>query len=739
MSRGIPLTAINGGMTRLRVKGAARKDSLYQLTNAYVTAGNTIKPRAGTVRNADLAATTGVGATKGLVAHQGALHVFSAQKVSVPAGYVDHVLSHPAVQQTVLAPNPLIAAAPVSTLLHFEEGTGSTAFTDSGSSPHIWTAHGTAVESGTQAKFGSGSGFFPAGAAGTQYISTAINSGDSLDLSVGNFTIECFVYLTAYSAFAVTIYNGLDGGGSSSGPRIHVLTDGSLDVNYVTNSMSSAAGLMTLNTWHHVALVQDGNLLTAYIDGARAMSRNVSGWAAAVVNGHAIYIGGSAATYNALAGYIDEFRITKGFALYDGATYTVPTAALTTVPAVTYNLGALLHFDDGANTFIDSAFFKNVWTAGGTNGVCTESTVQKKFGTGSMLSSGTNSFISTPQNVGAPLDLTINRRDYTVEYFVYPTTLTAASTHVHLDFSASGTTLFRVAMLNGGTVRVTSHAPFTATSTSVTALTVNAWNHVAVVRSGNQQSLFINGILQASPAVSAGATPDAWPAVPGSGNVAFLAAAYDSAGGGSGFANGYLDEVRVTAGLALYDRTFTVPAAPGTDTVLSPIPLLDIHFAAPFMGFLYVVAEFVSDGGSGLGTVFHYWLQTSGTWLANKLYQVGQIVSPTVSNGMSFRAERVSTPNPKWAASTLKAVNDKVEPTVPNGFLYTATAVDGSNPITGTSEPIWPTLAGGVVYEESELANTGEVAGPAPQPSLTTPSPGTGGKYTNPYNGQFAV
>lgn len=46
----------------------------------------------------------------------------------------------------------------------------------------------------------------------------------------------------------------------------------------------------------------------------------------------------------------------------------------------------------------------------------------------------------------------------------------------------------------------------------------------------------------------------------------------------------------------------------------------------------------------------------------------------------------------EWSASTAYAVGDRVYPTVRNGFVYEVTASDGTS---GTTEPTWPTVAGG--------------------------------------------
>jgi len=179
--------------------------------------------------------------------------------------------------------------------------------------------------------------------------------------------------------------------------------------------------------------------------------------------------------------------------------------------------------------------------------------------------------------------------------------------------------------------------------------------------------------------------------------------------------------------------TVTLQFGGGGDIV--PIPLKDIHFAAPFMGFLYVVAEFDVDSATEAlwGSTYHYWLQTVGTWAPDTVYQIGNLVSPTVPNGFTYRAARISAPNPAWTPQTLHAVDDQVEPTVANGYYFVAIETDGANPITGTVEPTWPTTTDATVAEDSETANN-DVTAAAPA-SQTQPAPATGTKYINPYAG----
>ena len=85
-----PLTVMQGGINRLRVKGAARANMLYDLVNAYVNNAGAISPREGT----DLSATL-TSASVGLMAMDGVFNVFSTTFISVPSGYQDNVLINP--------------------------------------------------------------------------------------------------------------------------------------------------------------------------------------------------------------------------------------------------------------------------------------------------------------------------------------------------------------------------------------------------------------------------------------------------------------------------------------------------------------------------------------------------------------------------------------------------------------------------------------------------------------------
>lgn len=164
----------------------------------------------------------------------------------------------------------------------------------------------------------------------------------------------------------------------------------------------------------------------------------------------------------------------------------------------------------------------------------------------------------------------------------------------------------------------------------------------------------------------------------------------------------------------------TTPIDPGNDLYVVDVlihpdasftgSLTYIHFAKPFLGFPYVVAEFSN------GDIRHFWLQKPATWQPNTVYGLNATVSPTVPNGFYYEAQ---TPvnAPAWQPKTAYAMGDTVQPTTPNGYTYTVTDTAGSNPTSGSTEPAWPTEPGAQVFEEVD--------------GSTVPSNNTGGSASS--------
>ena len=213
----------------------------------------------------------------------------------------------------------------------------------------------------------------------------------------------------------------------------------------------------------------------------------------------------------------------------------------------------LLHLDgaNGGTTFTDEKLY--AWTRTGATSVT--STAQFKFGSAS-LTSGTpaiNQFIST---TNSDVDR-LGTGDFTIEYWLYPTNNTTNSDIVSMtNYTTTaqwGVELNNATFANKQSWWVSSN---TRILTEATPNTLNVWQHYAWVRASGVLSLYRDGIQQGSAALS--------------NNFNDTSNAFKIGGNSvSGTASlpGYIDEVRVTKGVARYSGTdtgnpnFTVPAA----------------------------------------------------------------------------------------------------------------------------------------------------------------------------------
>jgi hypothetical protein len=179
---------------------------------------------------------------------------------------------------------------------------------------------GNAQVSTTQAKFGTTSmGFDGTGDNLKVKLTNAIGGGD--------YTIEGFFYASGtgiqylFDMRETSQYIGAYIIGSTT----------TLYVNFGTTLDISASSSFALNTWNHMAFVRSGsgtNNTSVFLNGSRVYQRTDTTDYSIVPN---LFVACENSGNYYLNGYVDEFRITKGYAVYSGATYTVPTAAFPTL------------------------------------------------------------------------------------------------------------------------------------------------------------------------------------------------------------------------------------------------------------------------------------------------------------------------------------------------------------------------------------------------------------------------
>jgi hypothetical protein len=363
-----------------------------------------------------------------------------------------------------------------------------------------------------------GSGYFD----GSGDSLTATNNA-AYDFGSGAFTIEAWAFPTTASQLAFAARGqstGFEGWIISTTNFLATTNGSSWDI---TITFTTA---LTANAWNHVAIVRNGNVYTAYLNGVANGTTTVSG---SIVAGTAVAVIGRRNGQTDYSGYISNLRIVKGTAVYT-ANFTPPTAPLTAIT----NTSLLTNF---TNAGIYDATSKNDLETVGNAQI---STTQSKFGGSSMYFDGTGDYLYRANNPNV-----LGSGDWTIEgwyyqaggsgYRVFVSTRTAA------DGGAAATVFFglfnNVLFYDGST----SGGISIVGGTSISAST---WNHVALVRYGSTVTMYLNGVSQGTATDSNNkSNADLW--VGGQNTLYYL--------------NGYIDDLRITKGIARYTSNFTPP------------------------------------------------------------------------------------------------------------------------------------------------------------------------------------
>jgi hypothetical protein len=183
---------------------------------------------------------------------------------------------------------------------------------------------GNAQISTAQNKFGSGSMSFDGVG---DYLITQPNT--AFTFGTGDFTIECWVYLTNSSATTQTIM-GVDLSGSTNSIQIwynNGSTPNKISFNVYGNPRFDSSSTVSINNWMHLAFTRSSGTFKMFINGVQeatgSLSTNFPNNVFVVGRG---YI---SANQEYFYGYIDDLRVTKGYARYT-SNFTPPTSAFPT-------------------------------------------------------------------------------------------------------------------------------------------------------------------------------------------------------------------------------------------------------------------------------------------------------------------------------------------------------------------------------------------------------------------------
>ena len=144
-----------------------------------------------------------------------------------------------------------------------------------------------------------------------------------MQLGTGDFTIETFAYFDSVSSGQ--IYEGRPDG--VQGAYISMYIDNNSLVFYTDSATRITSSSLTAKQWYHIAAVRNSSTTTLYIDGTSAGTYSDSSDYTVRTDGPLIGIARNLSN-NPMNGYISNYRIVKGTAVYT-SNFTPSTTALT--------------------------------------------------------------------------------------------------------------------------------------------------------------------------------------------------------------------------------------------------------------------------------------------------------------------------------------------------------------------------------------------------------------------------
>jgi len=374
---------------------------------------------------------------------------------------------------------------------------------NSGSTTKAVTANGNAAASSDKSNFYDGSFEFD----GTDdRLTLDIGAGG---LGSGDFTIEFWSNSDTTSGQRGQFQLSPTSGGllSSATNALGVYQNGTGFYRmYVDNGGSAdSTAPNDSNKWNHFAVVRSGSTQKMYVNGIESLSASSS---IDYTTARYLCIGGYFSTTYLWDGYIQDFRIYKGVAKYTSNFIPASTDPdiLPDTPSGVSGSSKLTKITDGAVSF---------------------------DGSGDYLTLASSS------------DFTFGTNNYTIECFVY---YNATSSGYVYDFRSGDGQAPALAISNG-----TLFAGGAGNNMTVSnVITTGKWYHIALVRNSNTETIYIDGVSYNTQS-NANNLAQTGLSI---GN-RFAATFY--------YHNGFVSNLRVINGTALYTSNFTPSSAPLTN------------------------------------------------------------------------------------------------------------------------------------------------------------------------------
>lgn len=235
-------------------------------------------------------------------------------------------------------------------------------------------------------------------------------------------------------------------------------------------------------------------------------------------------------------------------AVFDAASFTSPLCSIVGPRQGDSFTKLLLHCDgkSGSSCFPDRSQSTHFMTGGATI-----ASSGQKFGNGCVYFNGTSLFVSSDPNN----DLIFGTGDFTIDFWFKPSAGYASGVTL-ADWQPPGGGAYpTIAVNTSGQITYWTNGNYRITGTTV--ISANVWYHLALARAGTNTKLFLNGV-QEGPTYT-----DTQNYVNPGINNRPLFGVWGTDGVTWPF-NGWMDEIRVSKGIARWTANFTPPTAPYT-------------------------------------------------------------------------------------------------------------------------------------------------------------------------------
>lgn len=356
------------------------------------------------------------------------------------------------------------------------------------------------------------------------YLVTASNVSA---IGTGDFTFETWVYPTSISDFKYLF--SIDGDNNFS----LVLNNNSYTPYFYAGSLIILSSKDLIgNQWNHIALVRNGsasNNLVLYVNGESGGSATFT---ANVTAGLATISARAAGTPYFLQGYQSGLRLTSN-AVYTSA-FTPPSSPPTAISGTEL----LLNFTNAG--IYDSTGFNVLETVG--NAQIDTTTV--KYGTGAMKFDGSGDYCVGPNQPW----INFGSGDLTIECWVRFNSVASTQMFVSSNYNAStgaGGWTFGYRADNTTLIfSVNANVQYGKTWSP----SIDTWYFVTVCREGTSLRFFVDGTQIGTTSTSSDNISGATTLMVGSNLTT------------PQYLNGYIDDLRITKGVARYTSNFTVPS-----------------------------------------------------------------------------------------------------------------------------------------------------------------------------------